>query len=152
MPQLGLAAIASRRRPDTHHPVEVLSQALRTSLRVGARPSGVVAYLDLFPESLSPLDEPYKRAGQIVSAISAAVYTLGHGPYGRAAQALFGLTVETRGRMLKDRRKVAADELDVAVSTFRRYYEAPLIAEVAFTLWQTCSTLADPEPQRDGTP
>lgn len=109
----------------------MLTEALRASLRVGTRPAGLVTYLDLFPHDFLPNADPYERAAQIADVISAAVYSLGHGPYGRAAQALFGLTVETRGRMLKDRRRIAAAELDIAVATWRRWYEMPLLADLA---------------------
>lgn len=95
------------------------------------RPAGLAAHLHLFPDDLCPATDRYVRATLVANAISLAVYSLGYGPYGRASHALFGLRVDTRGRKLKDRRRAAADELDIAVSTWRRHYEREVLADVA---------------------
>jgi hypothetical protein len=60
-----------------------------------------------------------------------ALHALGDGPYGRAARLLFGAVPDTRGRPLKDRRRLAAEQLDLLPSTFRHNYEAELLVDVA---------------------
>lgn len=136
-----LAAIFSELRPDEFHPVKVVTGALRAALRVGARPAGLVAYLHLFPEQLCPASDPYERSVLIADAIANATSALGAGPYGRAAQALFGLTADTKGRMLKDRRRLAAEELDIAVATWRRSYEPDALADISLSLIRKMSGL-----------
>lgn len=113
----------------------MLIEALRRSLRAGVRPAGLVAFLDAYPKALGTSDDPYVRAAQVAELITTAVREMGDGPYGRAAQALFGMTVGTRGRLLKDRRRAAAGELDIMVGTWRRYYEADVLADIATALW-----------------
>jgi hypothetical protein len=76
--------------------------------------------------------------------LHAAIRRLGGGPYGRAAALLFGADPTTRGRLLKDRRRIAADELDVLPSTFRRNYEQRLIDDIAFEVWRIARTIAGP--------
>lgn len=80
-------------------------------------------------------DDPYVRALDLANRLVRAIESLGQGPTGLATRALFGTTAETRGRLLKDRRRIAADELGLMPSTFRKYYEEDLILDVAFALW-----------------
>jgi hypothetical protein len=128
--------------------VEVITRALHQILRVGVRPAQLVRYIDLFPNvgetagandgpAQQPTADPYLHALTLAEAITAAVRSLGDGPVGLAAQALFGTTVEARGRLLKDRRRMAAEELGIVVSTFRTYYEDALVADVALALWES---------------
>lgn len=60
-----------------------------------------------------------------------ALTALGEGPYGEAARLLFGASQETRGRLLKDRRRIAALQLDILPSTFRQNYESDILLDVA---------------------
>ncbi|HVX18369.1 MAG TPA: hypothetical protein VHA73_10090 [Acidimicrobiales bacterium] len=126
------------------HPVEVITRALQELLRVGVRPAQMVRYLDLFPDAvilaaddLSPGDttDPYLRALNLADRITAAVRSLGEGATGLATQALFGVTPEARGQLLKHRRRIAADQLGIMTSTFRSYYEDNIVADVALVVW-----------------
>lgn len=121
------------------HPVEHIASRLHDLLRVGVRPAKLVPYLDLLTllddETTTSVD-PYARAVELAGRLTEAVQRLGDGAVGRAAQALFGVTQETRGRLLKDRRRIAADELDLMPSTFRKYYEDDLVLDVAVEMWR----------------
>lgn len=125
--------------------MELIAHRLSGVLRAGVRPAKLVphvALLDLLERVPLPAEfvqeegsDPYLRALSLASVILTAVESLGDGPTGRATQALFGLTADTRGRPLKDRRRLAADELGVMSSTFRKYYEDDILWDVAVQLW-----------------
>jgi hypothetical protein len=125
--------------PD-RHPVELIAERLEAVLRFGVRPAKLVACLDLLallpPVGLPDPADPYVRAIELAERLNAALNAFGDGPSGRALQALFGSTPDTRGRPLKDRRRLAAEELDLMPSTFRKYYEHDLIADLALHLWR----------------
>lgn len=74
------------------------------------------------PDSLS-----YALEAVLLDAIGA----LGDGPWGQAARLLFGTVPDTRGRPLKDRRRLAAAQLDLLPSTFRHNYENELLIDIA---------------------
>jgi hypothetical protein len=42
----------------------------------------------------------------------------------------------TKGRLLKDRRRFAADQLGVLPSTFRRNYEPIILRDLAVEVWR----------------
>lgn len=111
-------------------------------LRGGVRPSWLVqcrVLLDLDyvrREAGADTHDPYVRALALERILLESIATLGDGPEGRAAAMLFGAHVQTRGRLLKDRRHVAAAELDLLPSSFRKNHEAPIVADVAFEVWR----------------
>lgn len=121
------------RRPDS---IAAIAQALRTALRVGVRPGHLAECTQLLtleqvraradnpaePDSLS-----YALEAVLLDAIDA----LGDGPWGRAARLLLGTIPDTRGRPLKDRRRLAAEQLDLLPSTFRHNYEHELLIDIA---------------------
>jgi len=78
----------------------------------------------------SPLALAFAAEGVLREAADA----LGGGPYGQAARLLLGLDEESRGLPLKTRRRLAADELDVLPSTFRKLYEDAVLQDVAAEL------------------
>lgn len=121
------------------HPVERIAVRLHDLLRVGSRPSLLVPYLGILDliegaEGMTSTEDPYQRAMLLADRLNDAVASLGDGPMGEATRALFGLTAESRGRLLKDRRRLAADELGLMVSTWRKYYETPALRDVAVAL------------------
>jgi hypothetical protein len=123
------------------HPVEVIADLLQVVLKVGIRPARLAHALDLLDYldhavSHEKAGDPYRRSLILEAILTEAVQSLGDGPMGRAANALFGLTSDTKGRLLKDRRRLAAKELDLLPSTFRKYYELDLIRDVALELWR----------------
>jgi hypothetical protein len=91
---------------------------------------------DAFPR-LSALDArvdqpgPYGLAYGLEGLLRDALDRLGSGPYGEAAQLLFGAVAGTRGLRLKDRRRQAADRLNLMPSTFRQHYEDDILRDVA---------------------
>lgn len=81
-------------------------------------------------------DDVYALALDLESLLRRAVRGLGEGPYGRAASCLFGADQMTHGLLLKARRRLAAAELDVLPSTFRKTYEDGIIEDVAVEVWR----------------
>lgn len=118
---------------------EVLTQLLRSTLRTGCRASrlaGSVAGRTLV-ELISPGGEPLPhRAIDAENRLREAAASYG-GRYGNAAQVLLGLAPGAHGRPLKDRRRLAADLLDVLPDTFRRHHEKAILWDIAFALATT---------------
>ena len=123
-----------------HGSVELIYENLKCVLRGGVRPAQLVRCLELLELDViverSGSDDPYARAVALEAVLSVALSRLGQGPHGRAARILFGVESDVRGRPLKDRRRLAAYELGVLPSTFRRNYEADLIRDVAVEVWR----------------
>jgi hypothetical protein len=121
------------RRPAS---IAATAQALRPALRLGLRPARLTECTQLLTlECVQTRAKDPASAESLAYALEAvlldAFHALGDGPYGRAARLLFGAVADTRGRPLKDRRRLAADELDLLPSTFRHNYEAELLLDVA---------------------
>jgi hypothetical protein len=121
------------RRPDS---IEAIAQALRPALRYGASPYRLrncnellaLQCVQLRARDTNDTDAlAYAAEGVLLDALTA----LGDGPYGRAAAHLFGVSPDARGRLLKDRRRLAAYELDLLPTTFRKQYEEPLLHDIA---------------------
>ena len=120
-------------------------------LRGGIRPAWLVAcpeMLKLVAKAGIPSDDPYEQALQLEELVRGALRNLGEGPYGRAAAILFGMNQMTRGLLLKDRRRLAASELDVLPSTFRRNYERRLLNDLAVEIWRQLKELEGQGPSR----
>ena len=121
--------------------MDLIAERLRAVLKVGARPAKLVSCLELLDLLVTSTTQshadPYRRAIELARRLTEAADSLGNGAVGRSAQALFGTTTDTRGRLLKDRRRLAAAELDLMPSTFRRYYEDDLIEDLAVALWRS---------------
>lgn len=121
------------RRPDS---IETIAQALRPVLRSGVRAGRLGAYPDLLAldcvraQAQDPTD-PDSLAYGLEAVLLGALDALGDGPWGRAARLLFATVPDTRGRPLKERRRLAAYELDLLPSTFRDNYESELLIDVA---------------------
>lgn len=107
-------------------------------MRTGLRPGQLFVSDDL-DSWLAKAD--WQRSGTpdlaitLTEVVREAVFALGAGPAAEATQGLFGATADSRGQPLKRRRQIAADALDLAVSTFRKYYEDPLVLDVAFQIY-----------------
>ncbi len=87
---------------------------------------------------LVPIDElpgssSVERARLAEARVRLAVEDLG-GPVGDALSVLLGLSPGFHGRPLKDRRRAAADLLDILPDTFRRHYEGELLWDLAVQL------------------
>lgn len=80
--------------------------------------------------TLDPTD-PDSLAYGLEAVLLDALDALGDGPWGRAARLLFGAVPDTRGRPLRERRRLAAYELDLLPSSFRDNYESDLLIDVA---------------------
>lgn len=121
------------RRPDS---IEAIAQALRPALRYGASPYRLRQCNDLLAlervqQRAHDNNDQDALAYAAEAVILDALTALGDGPYGRAARLLFGVIPDSRGRPLKDRRRLAAYELDLLPSTFRRRREDQLIYDIA---------------------
>jgi hypothetical protein len=121
------------RRPDS---IEAIAQALRPALRYGASPYGLrqcdeLLALECVQQRARDNHDQDAVAYAAEAVLIDALEALGDGPYGRAARLLFGVTPDTRGQPLKDRRRLAAYELDLLPSTFRRRREAQVIYDIA---------------------
>ncbi len=88
----------------------------------------------------------YVRAIALEGLLLHALESLDDGPVGHATRLLFGAVPETRGRLLKDRRRLAAEELDVLPSTFRKNYESALVADLAIEVWRDLSSYRATQP------
>lgn len=109
-----------------------LNQVLRSGVRPGQlRHCPVLLSLRCVQDRAHGSTNPELLAFGLEAVLHDALAGLGDGPPGRAAQLLFGADVDTRGRLLKDRRRLAAAELDVQPSTFRQNYEDDLLLDVA---------------------
>lgn len=80
--------------------------------------------------------DPYHIALAVHTAVQNAVDELGDGPYGQAAQHLFGLSDQARGLTLSRRRGLAADSLDVQPPTIRRWWQDRIVWDVAMTMFR----------------
>ncbi len=129
------------------HPVDAIARRLHDLLRVGLRPAHLVPFLDILDllegnfeqlpvASANRERDPYVRVESLASLIEDAVLAQGDGVHALAGRQLFGLTVESRARPLKDRRRLAANEIDKAVSTWRRYYENDILHDLAYAVWR----------------
>lgn len=109
-------------------------------LRSGIRPATLVAYDDLL--DLEAVTEVQRREHiaepvfALEQLILNAIEAFGDGAEGHALRLLFAIHPDTRGRLLKDRRRLAAEQFDVLPSTFRRYYEDRLVEDLATELWR----------------
>jgi hypothetical protein len=122
-----------------HRDPEVLVRLLRLALRAGCRASRLVLTQggrDLIDQVTKDEDETrslYERALVAEHLLTSAISTYGS-PTQDVLAVLLGLAPGSHGRPLKDRRRIAADILDVLPDTFRRHYEARLMWDVAFAL------------------
>jgi hypothetical protein len=141
-----VTASAPRREPL----VEVIYRNLKQVLRGGIRPAKLLHCPELLELAVAstPVPEdadPYSAAIALENILRTALARLGAGPEGRAAQLLFGAVPETRGRLLKDRRRLAAQELDVLPSTFRRNYENDILRDLAMEVFASVGRLTSTE-------
>lgn len=86
------------------------------------------------------------RALALRDVIADALDALGDGPHGDAARLLFGTATGTRGRALKDRRRLAADALELVPDTFRKNYEPGLVHDVATEIFRAEHDRDDARP------
>lgn len=121
---------------------------LQKILRCGVRPG----LLRQCPELLSlecvrarvqGSTDPDLLAFGLEAVLLDALAALGDGPSARAARLLLGAVVDSRGRLLKDRRRLAAAELDVLPPTFRQNYEDDLLLDVAAEVFRIEMGLGD---------
>jgi hypothetical protein len=116
--------------------VEVITGGLLPVLRHGVRPARLRQCCELLAlrcvrDRAGGSTHPDRLAFALEEVLKAALAALGDGPQGRAAELLLGAVVDSRGRPLKDRRRLAAGVLDVLPSTFRQNYEDQLLEDVA---------------------
>lgn len=124
------------------HPVEVIRQQLDEVLRAGIRPAALArcsAALALLPDG--PVD-PYERALIVRALLLRALDGLGEGDIAEAAQLLFGNHPDSSGRLLKDRRRLAATHLGLTPSYFRRRggLEDQILDDLAVNIWHDLLT------------
>lgn len=121
-------------RPSQHDTVAVIEHGLRQVLDRGLIAARLVECA--FPQ-LRAVDcrvespGPYGAAYALERLLRDVLATLGDGPYGQAVRLLFGAVAGTRGLPRKDRRRQAADMLNVMPSTFRQNYEDAILRDVA---------------------
>jgi hypothetical protein len=118
-----------------------IATGLRRALRVGVRPAQLRDCDDLLAlscvhEWASHSSDPDLLAFGLEAVLVDALNALGDGPYGRAAKLLLGVATDAKGRPLKVRRELAADELGVMRSTFRQNYEDDLVDDVAAEVYR----------------
>jgi hypothetical protein len=124
------------------HEVEVIRKGLEVVVRGGIRPAWLVRCRELLELSYvrrragGRVEDPYVFALTLERLLLDALQNLGDGPYGAAVALLFGADPESRGQLLKERRRLAAQELRVMPSTFRKNYEADIINDVAIEVWR----------------
>jgi hypothetical protein len=80
------------------------------------------------------LDDPWGSTTAVIQTVHRAVLALGDGPYGVAAQHLFGFSNAARGLTLPRRRGLAAEALDVQVSTVIRWWQHRILEDVATSI------------------
>jgi hypothetical protein len=132
---------------DEHPPasIDAIAASLRIVVRTGIEPARLRRCGDLLAlrcVSQRCSEDGYPdtvdgRALALHSVVIDAVARLGDGPLGNAAQSLFGAVAGTRGRPLRDRRRLAAAEFDRLPATFREHYEADILADVAAEIFRT---------------
>jgi hypothetical protein len=115
---------------------EEVQAAIEAVLRCGVRPAQLVREPTVLALAvvtrLAGADAtPLNLAFAAEQVFCRAADALGAGPYGHAARLLLGLGGESKGLPLKTRRRLAAEELDVLPSTFRRLYEEGLVSDIA---------------------
>jgi len=93
-----------------------------------------------------PAGERPDEAALVETLLRRAAARLGGGKFGDSAQALFGLDGDTRTVTAGVRREIAAERLGVAVRTFRRKHEDPMLDQVAHQVLVLCSE----QGQREG--
>jgi hypothetical protein len=126
---------------ERQYELETIRRGLSQVLQGGVRPAWLVncvALLNLpyVAEAAEPNgSSSYARALALEQLIHEAIKGFGDGPYARAAAELLGADSHSCGRLLKDRRRHAAYELDVLPSTFRKNYEKQLLCDVAIRVW-----------------
>ena len=137
----GQNSVSARGRLDP----EVLARLLKAALRSGCRASRLAAssagrtLIDLLAPGSVSLTE---RAISAEIALREATKSYG-GAHAEAAELLLGLAPGAHGRLLKDRRRLAAYQLGVLPDTFRRHYEAALVWDIAFAVVTHLSRPAD---------
>ena len=124
-------------------PVEYLEGLIGEIKKIGSRPRS----LGRLPSRL--LDhpvvaghafatDPVAKGYALLSLLHDAVAQLGDpqvNPRARAARHLFGLSPDTRGRLLRDRRRLAADEMGLAVRSFSKSHESEIALDLAGALY-----------------
>jgi hypothetical protein len=126
--------------PHPHRPdidVRQLHRFLKTAIRHGARAARLVEHLPeivelLYPAARWPHLSQHERALNVEADIRRAVDEDIGGAPGEAVATVLCLRSGTVGRTLEDRRRVAADFLDLEAGTFRRdRHESALLRDVA---------------------
>lgn len=115
---------------------EKLVRELRLVLKLGNRPPRLAYRLAELPllckrTGKATRGERWDIAVAVVRVITMAAESLGDGPYGQAAQALFGTSSDTRGLPGSRRRRVAADLLNITSATFVRHWEKVILLDMA---------------------
>lgn len=119
--------------------VEEIYENLRQILQSGIRPAQLSRHESLL-RRIPVLGEPrpddrYVRALALDVLLRTAIDRLGNGPEGNATRLLFGVDPGSRGRPLKNRRRLAAEEFDILPSTFRRNYETDIVKDLALEVF-----------------
>jgi len=145
-------------QPERHaDSIAGIAQALRPALRVGLRVGRLhscrrLLDLDVVQQRARDPSNPESLAYALEAVLRDALHALGDGPYGRAARLLFGAVPDTRGRPLYDRRRLAAEQLDMLPTTFRQNWEPEFLidiaAEIARPSHQAHSERGPPPPPR----
>lgn len=125
--------------------VEALHQHLRDALRHGARASRLLRHTHaiielLYPTANYPHLNKYDCAIAAETLIRQAVDAIGGNP-GQALATVLCLPPGTLGRTLDDRRRAAANYLDIEADTFRRdWHEKALLYDLAIEIYRIHAT------------
>lgn len=131
--------------------IDVLANLLRSVVRTGIDQTREPPRPELLAlacvqararESGYPDTEDGRRLA-LRDVIGDALDALGDGPYPAVARLLLGADVVTRGRTLAERRRIAADALDVLPTTFRKNHEAALVHNIAAEIFRAETAVAN---------
>ena len=133
---------------------EALHRQLRRALRHGARASRLVRYTPdlvelLFPDEVCVETSVYDRAIYTETLLREAIEQIG-GKHGQALSTILCFASGTLGATLEDRRRQAAELLDILPDTFRRErHEGLLLWDLAMVTYQLSKPpLQDPRAKR----
>lgn len=130
---------------DKYLPVERLEELIELIKEIGSRPSRLAG----LPQDL--LDHPSvarralasdntAKAFALIELLKEAADLMGDptvNPRAEAARHLFGLTPDTRGRLLKDRRRIAADCMILKPRSFRLLHEDDIQSDFVVAVYIT---------------
>lgn len=108
--------------------------------QVGATPTRLPELTQLWNLAIvgvaAPGTKTIDRALGVIAVLKEAADELGEGPSGDAVRLYLGLASRSRGLRQRDRRELAADAIDIDRETWRKYWEKPLLNELAIEIYR----------------